>query len=109
MSTATKGLSMLAFGGSIVCGAGLPDPEEFQSFVMALSVHDIARGGVYHSESHRAQRRLAATGEGSVALVQSHAVNPMVAEVIDMAGIPRALVKLSGRRLRGRSVAPLTL
>jgi NADPH:quinone reductase-like Zn-dependent oxidoreductase len=108
-ATATEGLSMLAFGGSIACVAGLPDPGAFRSFGMALSVHDIALGGAYHSGSHRAQRRLAATGEAFVAMVQSHAVNPMVAEVIGLEEIPQALVKLSGRRVRGKIVARLTL
>jgi NADPH:quinone reductase-like Zn-dependent oxidoreductase len=44
--TATEGLEMLAYGGGIACVAGLPDFSEMKSFGNALSVHDIALGGL---------------------------------------------------------------
>lgn len=106
-ATATEGLEMLAYGGGIACVAGLPDLSHMKSFGRALSVHDIALGGVYRAADDRAVRRLAATGEAFIRSAISQNIQPLLTEVISLEGIPEALMRLASRTVRGKIVAEL--
>lgn len=105
--SATAGLEMLAFGGGIVCVAGLPDFRRIRSFSRALSVHDIALGGAYFAGDMLAQSELASIGRELGVLASSGAVQPMLEEVVTLEEIPAALVRLRQRHVRGKIVAQL--
>lgn len=104
---ATAGLDLLAFGGGIACVAGLPDFSQMQSFGKAISVHDIALGMAYLLGDIKAQAELAEIGQELAKLVTHHQINPILQEVISLEEIPQALVRLSGRHVRGKIVAQI--
>lgn len=106
-ASATTGLELLAFGGSIACVAGLPDFRRIQSFGKAISIHDIALGMVYLLGDKKAQTELAEIGREVAKLVANQQINPMLTELISLAEIPHALVRLSGRHVRGKIVAQI--
>lgn len=103
--TATEGLDMLAFNGGIACVAQLPDLDKFKRLGQALSLHDIALGGVYRSGNPKAIDRLGVTGQRFADFTSSRAIDPMVTEVITLEQIPEALTRLSKRNIRGKIVA----
>jgi len=105
--SATAGLRMLAFGGGIACVAGLADLSPLAPFTIAPSVHEIALGGAHLSGDRRAQEDLARIGRELGELCSAGAVQPMVEEVVDLAGIPAALERLAAHRLRGKIVAAI--
>lgn len=102
---ATASLDMLAFGGEIVCVAGLPNLSAFEPFSKAISIHEIALGGAYLSGDQTAQDDLAKIGREFGAMVSKGTLKPMLEEVIKLEEIPEALVRLSMRHVRGKIVA----
>jgi len=106
-ASATMGFNMLAFGGSIVCIAGLPDFSGMKSFSKAFSVHDLALGGAYLSGDIKAQDMLAKIGKEFGDLVSQSNINPMIQEVIKFEEIPNGLIQLSERKVKGKIVATI--
>lgn len=106
--TATASLSMLAYGGEIVCVAGFPDLSAVPPFLKAFSVHEVALGGAYLSGDPVAQDDLARIGREFGALVSKGTIKPMLQEVIPLNEIPDALERLSMRHVRGKIVAKVS-
>lgn len=104
---ATDSLDLLAYGGEIVCVAGLPDLGELVPFEKAISVHEVALGGAYLTGDTIAQEDLARIGREFGALVSKGIVKPMLQEVIRLNEIPDALERLAMRHVRGKIVAQL--
>jgi len=71
---------MLAYGGEIVCVAGLPDLSDIEPF-RAISIHEVALGGAYLSEDRIAQEELAKVGREFGALVSKGVVKSMLQEI----------------------------
>ncbi|NET00371.1 MAG: zinc-binding dehydrogenase [Sphaerospermopsis sp. SIO1G2] len=106
-ASATTGLELLAYGGSIACVAGLPDFRKMQSFGKAISVHDIALGMAYLLGDKKAQQQMAEIGQAIGKLIANQQINPILTEIISLAEIPHALVRLSHRHVRGKIVAQI--
>jgi NADPH:quinone reductase len=106
-ASATAGLDLLAFGGSIACVAGLPDFSQTQSFGKVISVHNIALGMAYLLGDKKAQSELADIGRKVAKLVTNQQIDPLLQEVISLEEIPLALVRLSDRHQRGKIVAQI--
>jgi NADPH:quinone reductase len=104
---ATASLDMLAFGGEIVCVAGLPDLSQVEPFQKAFSIHEVALGAAYLSGDQQAQEDLAKVGREFANLVSKGQVRPMVEEVIQLEDIPEALERLAMRHQRGKIVAQI--
>lgn len=102
---ATSSLQMLAYGGELVCVAGLPDITGVKELQKALSIHEVALGGAYLSGDTVAQEDLARIGREFGALVSKGTIKPMLEEVIGLEEIPDALERLSMRHVRGKIVA----
>jgi NADPH2:quinone reductase len=105
--SATESLDMLAYGGEIVCVAGLPDvnasiedPSE-----RAISIHAVSLGNAYQFGDQIAQEELAKVGREFGALVSKGVIRPMVQETITLNEIPDALERLAMRHVRGKIVA----
>lgn len=103
--SATEDLDSLAYGGELICIAGLPDLSNFAQFVKAISIHEITLGGAYRSNDHRAQADLARIGKEMGALVERGRINPSLGEVIKLDQIPQALQRIAQRHVRGKIVA----
>ncbi|WP_353932762.1 zinc-binding dehydrogenase [Okeanomitos corallinicola TIOX110] len=106
-ASATTGLELLAYGGSIACVAELPDLSKMQSFGKAISVHDIALGMVYLLGDKKAQMQLAEIGKAIGKLVADQQINPLLEKIISLTEIPQALEHLAGRHGRGKIVAQI--
>lgn len=106
--SATASLDMLAYGGELVCVAGLPDLTNFKQFQKAISIHEVSLGGAYLSGDTIAQEDLARVGREFGALVSKGVIKPMLQEVITLDEIPDALVRLSMRHVRGKIVAKVS-
>jgi NADPH:quinone reductase-like Zn-dependent oxidoreductase len=105
--SATSALSMLAFGGSMACVAGLPDISNVEPFSTALSLHEIALSGAYTSKNEAALEDLARIGMEFGALASKKQIRPMVEETVTFEDIPEALMRLSMRHVRGKIVAKI--
>jgi NADPH:quinone reductase-like Zn-dependent oxidoreductase len=103
--SATQGLDMLAYGGEMVCVAGLPDLGSLVPNEKGISVHEVALGGVYRNGDQAAQEELSKIGQQFGALVSKGVIRPMVQEVITLTDVPDALERLSMRHVRGKIVA----
>jgi NADPH:quinone reductase-like Zn-dependent oxidoreductase len=106
-ASATEAAGLLAFSGGIVCVAGMADFAKAQPFRQAASVHGVMLGGAHLSGDRAAQADLARMGSELGALVSHGQIDPMLHEVIGLEEIPQALVRLSGRHVRGKIVAAL--
>jgi NADPH:quinone reductase-like Zn-dependent oxidoreductase len=104
---ARASIDMLAYGGELVCVAGLPDLSNVEQFVKAFSMHEVTLGGAYRSGSIAAQEDLARIGREFGALVSKGIIRPMLEETVRLEEIPDALVRLSMRHVRGKIVAQL--
>lgn len=102
---ATRSLSILGLNGQMACVAGLPDLSEFEPFLKAISIHEIALGSHYLVEDENALDELARIGIEFGALASKGAVRPMLEETVTLEEIPDALVRLSMRHVRGKIVA----
>jgi NADPH2:quinone reductase len=107
--SATASLDMLAFGGEIVCLAGLPDLNDYPHFSKAISVHEIALGRVYTSGDRAAQEDLAKIAREFGTMVSKGTIRPLLEETISMEDIPDALNRLALRHVRGKIVAKIAL
>lgn len=105
---ATESLKMLAYGGELVCVAGLPDLSVVEPFKRAISVHEVALGGAYLTGDLLAQEELAKIGREFGALVSKGVIRPMLQETIRLNEIPDALERLAMRHVRGKIVAVVT-
>lgn len=106
-ASATVAASLLAFNGGIACIAGMVDFANTKPFRQAASVHGVLLGDAHSSGDRPAQEDLARMGRDLGLLVNRGRIDPMLHEVIELEGIPEALVRLSGRRVRGKIVAAL--
>ncbi len=104
---ATDSLLMLAYGGEMVCVAGLPDLYTLAPGEKALSVHELALGNAYTYGDLAAQEDLAKIAREFGALVSKGTIKTMVQEVIRLTEIPDALERLSMRHVRGKIVAQM--
>lgn len=107
-ASATAGLELLAFGGAIACVVGLPDFSQLKSFGKAISIHDVALGGAYLSGDRKAQEDLGQMGRELGAIASENKIDPMLTEIVSLAGIPDALLRLSQRHVRGKIVAKIS-
>jgi NADPH:quinone reductase-like Zn-dependent oxidoreductase len=105
--SATEALTMLAFGGQLVCIEALPNFADWHMFNKAISVHEIALGVAHAAGDHRDQAALAEMGEELAALVAEGRVNPMISEVIALETVPAALRRLAERHVRGKIVVQI--
>lgn len=103
--SATESLDMLAYGGQIACIAGLPDITKLTPFVKAISIHEVALGGAYHTGDLAAQEDLSKIGREFGLLVGKGQISPMLEQTVTLEEIPDALVRLSMRHVRGKIVA----
>ena len=105
--SATKDLDILAHGGHLACVVGLPDLNRLERFTKAVSIHEIALGSAHLYGSHSAQADLSAMGNELIDMVQKGSLSTLLTETIDLASVPRALVRLSQRHVKGKIVATL--
>lgn len=106
-TTATEGLDMLAFFGSIVyIVEGLLDFSRVR-FERATSLHGLSLGGAYPSGDRIAQEDLARMGRELGVLVSQGTISPMLSETIALEEIPGALARLEQRHVRGKIVAQI--
>ncbi len=105
--SATASLDMLAFGGGLVCIAGLPDLSLIEPFQKAFSLHEVALGAAYLSGDTIALEDLARIGREFGTLVSKGQIRPMVEETITLEEIPEALERLAMRHVRGKIVAQI--
>jgi NADPH:quinone reductase-like Zn-dependent oxidoreductase len=103
--SATAGLEMLAFGGSIACIESMPELTDEVASNKAISIHRIMLGGAYLSGDRFAQDDLARMGRELSTLVLHKVVSPMLTETIALEDIPEALARLQERHVRGKIVA----
>jgi NADPH:quinone reductase-like Zn-dependent oxidoreductase len=106
LTSAGTDADMLAFGGGLVCIAGLPDFSHI-SFDRAISIHKIRLGGVYSFGDQTAQADLAHMAQEMIALLADGKIDPMVSQVITLEAIPAGLAELAGRHVRGKIVAEI--
>jgi NADPH2:quinone reductase len=106
--TAQEDLSLLTFGGQLVCIAGAPEVvADFQPSSKTFTLHKLMLGGAHGSGSHAAEEDLPRMAAEFMQLMLDNKVVPMVTEVIGLKDIPQALTKLSERHTRGKIVAEL--
>ncbi len=98
-ASATGGFEMLAFGGDLVCIAGLPDFSAWPPFRLGASVHEIALGAAHASEDDYSIRELGRIGDEVIGMVADKTLNPMVGEIADFTTLPQALARLKRREV----------
>jgi NADPH2:quinone reductase len=96
---ATATFKMLAFGGQLICIAGLPDFSVWKPFDKAPSVHELALGGAYASGDKTAVQALGKIGAELIALVGRGEIDPLVGEVVGFNELPSALARLKRREV----------
>ena len=106
-NSATQDLVRLAFMGHLACVAEMPDLNKIEPFTKAVSIHEIALGGVHLTGDRLAQADLARMGSELITLVREETISSMLTEVVAFEEIPGSLVKLSQRQVRGKLVARL--
>jgi len=103
--SATQDLKRVAFGGHLACVAGFPDFSKIEPFTRAISIHESALGGAHLSGDRTAKADLARMGKELIELVREEKLSPMLTKVISLEEIPKALISLSQRHVRGKIVA----
>jgi NADPH:quinone reductase-like Zn-dependent oxidoreductase len=103
----TEALELLAFGGHLICVAGLPDFSRIKPFVRAISVHEVALGGAYLYGDRVAQVELAQMAQELGTLASDGRIRTLLSETVTLADIPDALRRLSEGHVRGKVVATL--
>ncbi len=105
-ASATVDTKLLAFGGGLACIAGMPDFSQV-SFDKAISIHAVMLGGVYFSGDRAAQSDLGRMAAELISLMTDDKLDPMINRIISLDQIPKALIELSKRHVRGKIVATL--
>jgi NADPH2:quinone reductase len=103
---ATQGTRMLAFGGGIVCIAGMPDFVAV-SFDKAISIHAVMLGGAYFSGDRLAEENLRRMADEMMLLLAQRKIEATVTQVVELEQIPAKLSELAGRHISGKIVAKL--
>jgi D-arabinose 1-dehydrogenase-like Zn-dependent alcohol dehydrogenase len=99
---ATAGLSHLAFGGHLVCVAGLPNFSRVAPFTQAVSVHEIALGPAYGPKGTAAA--VADLGQmlrELLDLVAWREVDAFLWEMVPLSAAAEALARLKQGAVRG--------
>jgi len=104
-ASATEGLSMLAFGGHLLCIAGLPDFSRIIPFTRALSIHELALGAAHASGDQKAQADLSEMASELLQLLKEKKLNAMVTKTVSLEEVPSALTSLMDRHVVGKIVA----
>ena len=97
--SATSTFKLLAFGGQLICIAGLPDFSVWKPFEKAPSVHELALGGAYSSGDKMAVQALGKIAAELIALVGQGKIDPLVGEVVGFSELPSALARLKKREV----------
>ncbi|WP_238392638.1 zinc-binding dehydrogenase [Paenibacillus antri] len=105
-ATAQADLELLAFGGQLACIAGAPENvADFKPSSKTFTVHKLMLGGAFGHP--KAEAELGALAEEFIALYVEGGFRSIVAETIPLEDVPAAMVRLSGRHVRGKIVALL--
>ncbi|MDE1170327.1 MAG: zinc-binding dehydrogenase [Verrucomicrobium sp.] len=103
---ATEAFDLLAFGGALVCVAGLPDFSKWKPFHKACSVHEISLGAAYGpGGSPAARAELGRLGASVIGRLAAGRISSLVTEVVPFEEIPQALGRLQRREVTGKIVA----
>jgi len=102
--SATEGLSMLAFGGHLLCISGLPDFSVLVPFTKSPSIHEIALGAAHSSGDRKAQEDLSHMAKALLTLLQQKKISSLISETITLHQVPVALEKLKSRHVKGKII-----
>ena len=103
--TATKDVDLLSYGGQLVSVVDYPDFSRLNFYEKAISLHEVALGGVYGSNDRNAQLELITMGTEMAKLAADRKISSLLSKVISPEEIPVYLKKLEGRHVRGKIVA----
>lgn len=105
---ATKDLERLSFSGQLAYIAGGPDLSVIRPFTLSPSIHEIALGAAYTSNSIRAKKNLAFMATQLMNLIKNNELNPMINQVLSYDQLPDALKELKKRHTRGKIIINLS-
>lgn len=105
---ARKSFAFIHYNGQLLSIDPLPDMSQVPSYTYAMSVHEVSLGGAYIAGHVATQRDFKVIGDAMMAMLAEGKLDPMVDEVITLADIPKALVRLKNRAVTGKIVADLT-
>ena len=106
-SEATKDLQRLAFSGQLAYITGAPDLSEITPFTLSPSIHEVALGAAYTSNSLKAKKNLAFMAKELMLLIKNNELNPMINKVLSNEELPNSLKKLKERHTRGKIIIKL--
>jgi len=106
-SEATEDLKRLAFSGQLAYIAGAPDLSTINPFTLSPSIHEIALGAAYTSNSLKAKKNLAFMANELMLLIKNNQLNPMINKVVSNENLPYALKELKKRHTRGKIIIKL--
>lgn len=106
-SEATKDLQRLAFSGQLAYITGAPDLSEITPFTLSPSIHEVALGAAYTSNSLKAKKNLAFMAKELMLLIKNNELNPMINKVLSNEELPNALKELKARHTRGKIIIKL--
>ncbi len=105
-ATAQADLELLAFGGQLACIAGAPENvADFKPSSKTFTVHKLMLGGAFGHP--KAEAELGEMAEEFITMYVDRGFRSLVAETIPLEDAPAALMRLAGRRVRGKIVARL--
>lgn len=101
---ATEDLKRLAFSGHLVHVAGAPDPCAVKPFTLSPSIHEVALGAAYRSNSAAAVKNLAFMANELMERVRKGTLDPIITDILPREDLPGGLKKLKDRHVRGKIV-----
>lgn len=102
---ATASLKVLAYNGQIAFIAGPPEMDDSIDFAHPKSFHHVALGSVYQSNNPQEQRRISQIGNEMLQMLSNGKLHARVTRKVPMVDVPKGLIELETRKVRGKIVA----